>query len=409
MARPRVFISSTFYDLKQVRSDLEAFIKSIGYDAVLHERGAVPYGSKEKLEEYCYREIQHVEILVSIVGGRYGSQSTHEPYSVSQQELKTAYELGVQVFIFVEAQVLSEYQTYLKNKSVPGVFFNYVDDNRIYKFLEELHALPNNNPITPFASAQEIVAFLREQWAGMFQRFLQNQEREKEVQIVKDLQENMQTLNQLIGYLTEEKQNSDLAIREILRANHPIFGQLRKILNIPYRVFFTTRAEFSQWLKSRQFTALKPDSWDDLEHEEWIKDEPNNKYKLLKVATTVFDEKGDLVIRRNNGTQIGFLSQSSNASQNPFPSWCRFRTMTFRFEPLAFLRPGTASGLVGIWLKALTVDLLVQAQEVFEAVGQQVNEKTATMTDRMRQPDQNGVQNGPCLDPVAAMEISVSV
>ena len=42
MARPRVFISSTFYGLKQVRSDLEIFIKSIGYDPVLHERGAVP-------------------------------------------------------------------------------------------------------------------------------------------------------------------------------------------------------------------------------------------------------------------------------------------------------------------------------------------------------------------------------
>ena len=53
MARPRVFISSTFYYLKQVRSDLELFVKEMGYDAVLHERGAIPYGSKEKLEEYC--------------------------------------------------------------------------------------------------------------------------------------------------------------------------------------------------------------------------------------------------------------------------------------------------------------------------------------------------------------------
>ncbi len=39
MARPRVFISSTFYDLKQVRSDLERFINDMGYDPVLHERG----------------------------------------------------------------------------------------------------------------------------------------------------------------------------------------------------------------------------------------------------------------------------------------------------------------------------------------------------------------------------------
>lgn len=28
MARPRVFISSTFYDLKQIRADLDNFIRS---------------------------------------------------------------------------------------------------------------------------------------------------------------------------------------------------------------------------------------------------------------------------------------------------------------------------------------------------------------------------------------------
>ncbi len=121
MARPRVFISSTFYDLKQIRADLEHFIREMGYDPVLHERGSVPYGSKEKLEQYCYREIHQVEILVSVIGGRFGSQSDHQPYSISQQELKTAYALGIPVFIFVDSAVLAEYRTYLRNKEVPGV------------------------------------------------------------------------------------------------------------------------------------------------------------------------------------------------------------------------------------------------------------------------------------------------
>jgi hypothetical protein len=84
MARPRVFISSTFYDLKEVRSKLKLFIKNMGFEAVRYEKGAIPYGSKEKLEEYCYREIQNVQILISIIGGRFGSPSDHQPYSVSQ-------------------------------------------------------------------------------------------------------------------------------------------------------------------------------------------------------------------------------------------------------------------------------------------------------------------------------------
>jgi hypothetical protein len=46
MAKPRVFISSTYYDLKNVRADLERFVRDKGFDPVLHERGNVPYGKE---------------------------------------------------------------------------------------------------------------------------------------------------------------------------------------------------------------------------------------------------------------------------------------------------------------------------------------------------------------------------
>ena len=87
MAKPRIFISSTFYDLRHVRADLERFIRDMGYDPVLNERGAIPYGKESALEEYCYREIDLCDIVVAIIGGRYGSGSDSEPYSISQMEL----------------------------------------------------------------------------------------------------------------------------------------------------------------------------------------------------------------------------------------------------------------------------------------------------------------------------------
>ncbi|WP_413716016.1 DUF4062 domain-containing protein [Sphingobium sp. B8D3B] len=75
MARPRVFVSSTYFDLKSVRADLEHFIRERGFDPVLHERGSIPYGNAEALERYCYKEIETCDILISIIGGRFGSQS----------------------------------------------------------------------------------------------------------------------------------------------------------------------------------------------------------------------------------------------------------------------------------------------------------------------------------------------
>jgi hypothetical protein len=89
MAKPRIFISSTFYDLRQVRADLDFFIEQMGYDPVRNEEGDIPYGKEEALEEYCYKEIKNIDILVCIIGGRFGSESrNNNKSSITQMELK---------------------------------------------------------------------------------------------------------------------------------------------------------------------------------------------------------------------------------------------------------------------------------------------------------------------------------
>ncbi len=252
MAKPKIFISSTYYDLKQVRADLERFIKELGYDPILNEQGNIPYGKEDKLEEYCYKEIKNVDVLVSIVGGRYGSESKIEKHSISQLELKTAYELDKQVYIFIEKSVLSEYQFYLHNKE-NNVKFTYVDNIKIYQFIEEIYALQKNNTICGFETSSEIIDFLKAQWAGLFQRFLQGQTRIKELNVIKGIENTSKTLDQLVTFLTEEKRGKDNTINEILLSNHPAMEQLKQLLEIPYRVFFTNREEFFELLAANNF------------------------------------------------------------------------------------------------------------------------------------------------------------
>ena len=43
MAKPRVFISSTFYDLRQIRVELDKFIEGLGYEPVRNEEGDIPF------------------------------------------------------------------------------------------------------------------------------------------------------------------------------------------------------------------------------------------------------------------------------------------------------------------------------------------------------------------------------
>lgn len=58
-------------------------------------------------------------------------------WSVSNEELKTAIKNGKQVYIFIEKNVAGEYETYLLNKT-NDIKYKYVDDKRIYQFIEEI-------------------------------------------------------------------------------------------------------------------------------------------------------------------------------------------------------------------------------------------------------------------------------
>ena len=78
------------------------------------------------------REIQMCDILICVIGGRYGTESQEQPgSSITQAELKTAIENQVQVFIFVEQAVHSEYGTYLINKDIPEINYRFADSVRI--------------------------------------------------------------------------------------------------------------------------------------------------------------------------------------------------------------------------------------------------------------------------------------
>lgn len=224
MAKPRVFISSTFYDLRQVREDLERMIRELGFEPIRHETGRIPYASDQKLEASAYREVDLSDIVVSIVGGRFGSESSqNQGLSISQAELRRAVEAGIPVFIFVEKGTLSEYRTYQLNKSALGVKYSYADNVRIYEFLEQLYGLPHNNPIQGFETSNDITEFLRQQWAGLFQRFLQDQRRLSELRVLDAMNATAKTLQDLVAFLTEERKGTNSAISEILFANHPAF------------------------------------------------------------------------------------------------------------------------------------------------------------------------------------------
>jgi hypothetical protein len=291
MARPRVFISSTFYDLRYVREDLERFIQTIGYEPIRHETGSIPYAKESPLEESAYKEVALSDIIVCIVGGRYGSDSATREGSVTQNELAAALEKGIQVYVFVEQNVHSEFSTYQLNKGNKETKYRFVDDIKVYEFIEQVYALPQNNPITPFSTSADICKFLQAQWAGLFQRFLQEERRLSEIKVLQEMKSVASTLQQLVTFLTEERRSKDDAIKSILLANHPAFRRFADLLNVKYRVYFTTRDELTAWLRARSYVAVEKKSMDVDSAAEWS----NAKDRMyLKLTKNIFDKNGKL-------------------------------------------------------------------------------------------------------------------
>ena len=84
MARPRVFISSTYYDLRYIRDGIETFIRNIGYEPMLFEKGDIPFHPDKTPEDSCYQEVENADILILIIGGRYGGLSKEDEERIKQ-------------------------------------------------------------------------------------------------------------------------------------------------------------------------------------------------------------------------------------------------------------------------------------------------------------------------------------
>ena len=116
MASPRVFISSTCYDLKYIRENLKFFIKTLGYEPVLSEEGSVFYNPEKHVQDACLAEVPASQLFVLIIGGRFGSQYRTGPKSITNHEFLEAVKARVPIFALVEQGVYDQYFVFVSNK-----------------------------------------------------------------------------------------------------------------------------------------------------------------------------------------------------------------------------------------------------------------------------------------------------
>ena len=162
MAEIRVFISSTCYDLSILRSQLRSFVKNIGYEPIMSDYEDVLYDPRIHTHTSCVDEVSNCDILVLIIGSRFGGKVTPESLnqinfdvlknesasvdslkekeclSVTQLEVLKAIESSMPVYTFIDKRVWHDHSLYEKNKSsdiIDKIIFPSIEKQETAKYI----------------------------------------------------------------------------------------------------------------------------------------------------------------------------------------------------------------------------------------------------------------------------------
>jgi Domain of unknown function (DUF4062) len=164
---PNVMISSTFYDLRQIRADLAAFVADdLGYTPLLSESPSFPIDPDLDMISNCRARVERdANVFVLVIGGRYGSIDDKTDKSVTNIEFLGARQKGIPIYAFVEKGMLAVLPVW---KASPTADFSaVVDTPRVFEFIDYVRS-EERVWTFPFETAQDIIGTLRRQLAFLF-------------------------------------------------------------------------------------------------------------------------------------------------------------------------------------------------------------------------------------------------
>ena len=144
--RPRIFISSTFSDNKEIRKRIEEYFKSVGAEPMLYERNLTP-----STIPMTYREnIKEADFVILIMKNNYGTKTdrdisgTHEEYIIAHEN-----KIPMHVYLFVDKEEESSGDNPLIDDLQKDQisYFYFDDDDNLFERLKE----------TTFTIAKEIM------------------------------------------------------------------------------------------------------------------------------------------------------------------------------------------------------------------------------------------------------------
>ena len=162
----KVFVSSTAYDLRDLRSVIYATLaKSDEFFPIMSDRGSLVVDSRAHSYDNCLAEVEECDLFILIIAGRFGGEYGDENISITQKEYRVARSRGKPILTFVQSDVLVAKEL-LKPYFKDGVPFKpskIVEDERIFSFIDEVRRQDTGNWIFSYHDAAHLMEILQVQ------------------------------------------------------------------------------------------------------------------------------------------------------------------------------------------------------------------------------------------------------
>ncbi len=193
----RIFLSSTAYDLADLRAFTVNMLEKSGHEVLFHESPTFPARVGLHSHDQCIEAIAETDLVICLVDKRYGgkyagarlpkiaSQSFSvqgmtksgkkkkfnisipaSELSITWIELITAHEKAIPVVTFARQRTLDEKETRRRNQFLSSFMPAYAEKNELFDFLDWITKQRVNNWIAPFTSIvdfeQKLATWMRE-------------------------------------------------------------------------------------------------------------------------------------------------------------------------------------------------------------------------------------------------------
>jgi len=175
-----IFISSTDYNLIDLRAELAQYLKESGYRPILSSSAGFPDNCPD-LEpwESCLQVLKNCFVMVLIIDGKYGQELewphfndllSGKKISPTHGEYLYAHKYKKKMFVFIRRDVLTHYQTYQTSmqkasgniteaeKSLSGILPSTID----FKTLQFIEEVKTSKPIPWIKSFDDVTSIKQE-------------------------------------------------------------------------------------------------------------------------------------------------------------------------------------------------------------------------------------------------------